>query len=296
MKKQLAATIWAVLAAVFYALNMPLSKMLLEDVQPTVMAALLYLGAGAGVGIMFLFGRRRSAAELLSKSDLPYVVGMILLDILAPILLMFGLQNTASASASLLNNFEIAATAIIALFIFKEAISPKLWVAIALVTASGIVLSVEDLSELKFSWGALLVLGAALCWGFENNCTRSISSKNTFQIVMLKGIFSGLGSLIISFVIGESLPGLGYAAAALGLGFVAYGLSIFFYIRAQSVIGAAKTGAYYAIAPFVGAFLSFVLLKEELTARYLIALAIMIVGTAVVVWDTFSGNKAKQDQ
>lgn len=286
--KMTVSILYAVLAAVFYALNMPVSKLLLKYIEPTMLAAFLYLGAGIGIGVLFLF-HRHEQAENLTKKDLPYTLGMIVLDVAAPICLMFGLAHTTSANASLLNNFEIVATSLIALFLFKEAVSKRLWLAILLITISSSVLSVEDLSGLRFSWGSLLVLAAAACWGLENNCTRSISSKNTYEIVTLKGIFSGLGSLIIAFCAGEKLPALPMMGMALLLGFVAYGLSIFFYIKAQSVLGAAKTSAYYAVAPFVGALLSFVFLREALTLRYVAAFLIMAAGTALVVRDTMAG-------
>lgn len=286
--KMTVSILYAVLAAVFYALNMPASKLLLKYMEPTMLAAFLYLGAGIGIGALFLF-HRHEQAENLTKKDLPYTLGMIVLDVAAPICLMFGLAHTTSANASLLNNFEIVATSLIALFLFKEAVSKRLWLAILLITISSSVLSVEDLSGLRFSWGSLLVLAAAACWGLENNCTRSISSKNTYEIVTLKGIFSGLGSLIIAFFAGEKLPVLPMMGMALLLGFVAYGLSIFFYIKAQSVLGAAKTSAYYAVAPFVGALLSFVFLREALTLRYAAAFLIMAAGTALVVRDTMAG-------
>ena len=263
---EIAAIGYAIAAAVFYALNVPCSKLLLENVAPTYMAAFLYLGAGLGVGAMYLFHHRHeSPTERLSKSDLPYTVGMVLLDILAPILLMIGVKLGTSANASLLGNFEIVATSIIALLLFKERVSRRLWTAIGLITLSSIILSFGGRGSFSFSVGSLFVLGATACWGLENNCTRSISEKSTYQIVTIKGICSGTGSLIIALVIGEKLPVLKYVLPVLLLGFVAYGLSIFTYIRAQKTLGAAKTSAYYAIAPFVGAFLSFVLLKEKLT-------------------------------
>lgn len=286
-KKNAAATLQAILAAAFYALNMPASKALLGSVDPTAMAALLYLGAGIGVGALYLLGRgRQDGSEPLGRADLPYVVGMIVLDVLAPICLMMGLSRTTAANASLLNNFEIVATSLIALLIFGEAISGRLWGAIALITLSSAMLSFEDASSLRFSWGSALVLLAALCWGLENNCTRKISEKNTYQIVTLKGIFSGLGALAVAALAGERLPDMKLCAVALALGFVAYGLSIFCYIKAQRVLGAAKTSAYYAVAPFVGAFLSFVFLREPLTVRYLEALAVMLAGSALVARDT----------
>lgn len=285
-KQNTKATYYAILAAVFYALNMPFSKVLLGNVPPTMMAALLYIGAGIGIGAIYMVERKNNSNNKLEKNDLPYTLGMIVLDILAPVFLMFGLLHTTSANASLLNNFEIVATSLIALAVFKEMVSKRLWVAIALITLSSGILSFEDMSSMKFSWGSLFVLAAALCWGMENNCTRKLSSKNTFEIVMLKGIFSGTGSLIIGISIGEKLPELKYCIVALIVGFVAYGLSILFYVKAQYILGAAKTSAYYAVAPFVGAFLSFICLHEPLTKNYLLALVIMLAGTAIVIADT----------
>ena len=293
--KRMIAIGYAILAAVFYAVNVPVSKVLLREVGPTTMAALLYLGAGVGIGMLSLFSRNsREKSEPLSKKDLPYVIGMIVLDIAAPIFLMLGISYGSSANASLLGNFEIVATTLIALFIFREAVSKRLWAAIALITLSSILLSFEGTDSFRFSYGSLFVLLATVCWGFENNCTRNIASKSTYEIVVLKGIFSGLGSLLIAFTMRESMPGTGYAVVALLLGFVSYGLSIFLYVRAQRVLGAAKTSAYYAVAPFVGAFLSFVFLKEQLSWKYLTALAVMIAGSALVVVDTLIRQHAHQ--
>ena len=287
------AILYALLAAVFYALNVPMSKILLEHVGTTMLAALLYLGAGIGIGLgagvaggIKRLTAKNTGIKRLIKKDFPFVVGMILLDIAAPIFLMLGLHYGTSSNASLLGNFEIVATTVIALFVFKEAVSKRLWGAIALITLSSILLSFEGADSLHFSYGSLFVLLATTCWGFENNCTRKISSKNTYEIVVLKGIFSGLGSMLIAFATGEHLPEIKYIGLALLLGFVAYGLSIFLYIRAQNVLGAAQTSAYYAVAPFVGASLSFLFLREPLTGIYLVALAVMIVGTALVVADT----------
>ena len=293
--KRMIAIGYAILAAVFYAVNVPVSKVLLREVGPTTMAALLYLGAGVGIGMLSLFSRNSwEKSEPLSKKDLPYVIGMIVLDIAAPIFLMLGISYGSSANASLLGNFEIVATTLIALFIFREAVSKRLWAAIALITLSSILLSFEGTDSFRFSYGSLFVLLATVCWGFENNCTRNIASKSTYEIVVLKGIFSGLGSLLIAFTMRESMPGTGYAVVALLLGFVSYGLSIFLYVRAQRVLGAAKTSAYYAVAPFVGAFLSFVFLKEQLSWKYLTALAVMIAGSALVVVDTLIRQHAHQ--
>ena len=287
-KNKLKAIMFAFLAAVFYAINVPISKVLLQHVGPTTMAALLYLGAGIGIGMMSLFNKKdREKAESLTKAELPYIVGMIVLDIAAPIFLMLGISYGSSANASLLGNFEIVATTVIALILFKEAVTKRLWVAIGLITLSSILLSFEGTDSFHFSYGSLLVIMATVCWGLENNCTRELSSKSTYQIVMLKGLCSGLGALVIALIKRESFPGIGYIAIALALGFVAYGLSIFMYVRAQNVLGAAKTSAYYAVNPLIGALLAFVFLSESLSWMYVIALIVMAIGSALVVVDTF---------
>lgn len=287
-QNKLKAIMFAFLAAVFYAINVPISKVLLQHVGPTTMAALLYLGAGIGIGMMSLFNKKdREKAESLTKAELPYIVGMIVLDIAAPILLMLGISYGSSANASLLGNFEIVATTVIALILFKEAVTKRLWVAIGLITLSSILLSFEGTDSFHFSYGSLLVIMATVCWGLENNCTRELSSKSTYQIVMLKGLCSGLGALVIALIKRESFPGIGYIAIALALGFVAYGLSIFMYVRAQNVLGAAKTSAYYAVNPLIGALLAFVFLSESLSWMYMIALIVMVIGSALVVVDTF---------
>ena len=285
--KNILAIFFAILASLLYAINIPFSKMLLKQISPTMMASYLYLGAGLGISIFYLITRKKeNKEEKITKKDMPYVIGMIILDILAPILLMVGLMSSSSSSASLLNNFEIVCTSLIALIIFKEFISKKMWIAILLITLSSFVLSIEDIENFKFSFGSILVLLATLCWGFENNCTKNLANKNVFKIVIIKGIFSGLGSLIIALILKEGFGDIIYILLTLLLGFVAYGLSIYFYIKSQGIIGAAKTSAYYSLSPFLGTFLSFLILKERLNLPYFIGLMIMIIGTVIVVLDT----------
>lgn len=286
-KQHITAILYAFAAACFYALNVPCSKVLLDDIAPTMMAAFLYLGAGLGVGIMYLpHLKKENCEERLGRKDLKYTVGMVVLDIIAPILLMIGISIGTSANASLLGNFEIVATTVIALLVFKEKVSKWLWAAIGFITVSSMILSFKGTGALNFSLGSLFVLGAAVCWGLENNCTRNISEKSTYQIVTIKGLCSGMGSLSIALVSGESFPSVRFVFSALLLGFVAYGLSIFTYIRAQKTLGAAKTSAYYAFAPFIGSFLSFAFLHEVLSPSYILALIVMIIGTGFVIYDT----------
>lgn len=272
----------AVLAAVLYAVNAPFSKQLLHSLPPTLTAGFLYLGAGAGMALIAVIRRIRKTAgreSKLTRAELPYTVAMIVLDIAAPVCLMFGLRSTPAASAALLNNFEIVATALIAWVVFRERIRVRLWLGILCVTAACALLSLENLQGMHFSKGSLLVLLAAVCWGLENNCTRKLSDKDPMEIVLLKGLFSGAGSLITGLCIGERVALWSDVPAALALGFVAYGLSIFFYVYAQRKLGAARTSTFYALAPFVSVFLSLALFREKPGYAFPAALALMALGT-----------------
>ena len=286
--KQTKPILFAVLAADLYALNSPFSKILLTGLSPTMLAALLYLGAGLGMlAVGFLQKRAGTAGKEkpLTKKELPYTVGMVVLDIMAPISLMSGLMMTTAANASLLNNFEIVATSLIALFLFREKISKRLWLGIAFVTVASILLSVEDYSSFSFSAGSFFVLLACVFWGFENNCTRKLSSKNPLEIVVIKGFGSGTGSLVIAAALGEFCANLPYMLLALLLGFFTYGLSILFYIYAQRYLGAAKTSAYYAVSPFMGAVLSLAIFRQIPSISFLTALFVMALGTYFVSTD-----------
>lgn len=291
MKKRNIASTFAVLAATLYAINIPLSKILLNYMDATMMAAFLYLGAGIGLllyGCVKKLAGKAQLREPLTRKELPYTIAMIVLDIAAPILLMFGVTRTNSANVSLLNNFEIVATSLIALCVFREVISRRLWAAIGLVTIASVILSFEGSDAFALNTGSLLVLGACICWGFENNCTKMISNKSSVEIVVIKGCFSGLGSLCIALLGGERIPEIKWILAVLLLGFVAYGLSINFYIMAQKELGAAKTSAFYSIAPFLGVAFSMILLQERPNVQFYLALIIMAASTVLMVKDTIA--------
>ena len=191
------------------------------------------------------------------------------------------LRDCLAANTALLNNFEIVATALIALLFFREAVGRRLWAAIGLVTVASILLSLDRGSvgeAFHFSKGSLLVLGTTVCWGLENNCTRQIADRDPMQIVTVKGFGSGLGAIGIALAIGEGFPQAKNIAILLLLGFVAYCLSIYCYTYAQRTIGAARPSTYYALAPFIGAAMSFLLLGEPLTPLFLVATAVMAAG------------------
>ncbi len=280
------AIVYAILAALFYGFGVPISKILLEYLSPYFMSSLLYFGAGFGMFIIVLFSKKQREVPLLktySIKDVKYIVMMVVLDIIAPILLMLGLLRTTASTVSLLNNFEIVFTSVIAMIFFKEIIGRKMWISIFFIVVSGILLSFEDFAGFHISIGALLVLGASLSWGLENNCTRMLSKGNPLYVVILKGLGSGIGAFIIAMMLHELSTEVVYIFLALLLGFFSYGMSLYFYISAQRYLGATRTSAYYAVAPFAGAIFSFVVLRESLTLVFGIAFIIMIFGAFLAI-------------
>jgi len=276
----------AIIAAALYGISSPLSKLLLVKIPPTFMAALLYIGAGTGMLLVNWYLRFRTPERMEAKitgRDLPYVLGMVGLDIAAPIFLMLGLTRTTAETAALLNNFEIVSTSLLAMIIFREAVGRRMWVSVTLITLASTILSIDSFRHLSLSPGSLFVLAACLCWGLENNCTRMLSLKDPLQIVVIKGFGSGLGALLITWAMRAFIWDSLYIAMALLLGFVAYGLSIFFYISAQRELGAARTSAYYAAAPFIGVIFSWTILHESLTGSFALAMGIMLLGTYFAV-------------
>lgn len=283
------SVVYAILAALLFGINAPFSKILLEEIDPLFLAALLYLGAGTGMTLLTVFNKKRRNASKearLTKKEMPSIILMILLDIAAPIFLLMGIKLTNSSTAALLGNFEIAATAVIAMIFFKEAIGKRMWMAIVFISLASVLLTISDVTAINLSIGAIFVMLSCICWGFENNCTRNLSIKDPVQVVVLKGFGSGLGALLIASIWGELSASLLYIILAMTLGFVAYGLSIFFYVKAQRGLGAARTSAYYAAAPFMGVFISWLVLKEPITFSFLIALVIMVLGS----WLALSEN------
>lgn len=277
---------YAIFAALFYGFSAPLSKLLLNHLSPYLLSALLYFGAGFGMLLIVLSNKKQREVPLpqrFKKSDVKFIILMIILDIIAPIMLMFGLLQTNASTAALLNNFEIVFTAVIAMIFFKEIIGKKLWIAVSLIVISGILLAFEDFTGFQVSIGALFVLGASLSWGLENNCTRVLSKGNPLDVVILKGLGSGLGALIIALFLNEVTGTWYHILFGLILGFFSFGMSLYFYISAQRELGAARTSAYYATAPFAGAIFSFIILREGLTVIFAIAFIIMLIGTYLVI-------------
>ncbi|MBN1935608.1 MAG: DMT family transporter [Anaerolineae bacterium] len=287
-RTQVYPIIQALLAAAMFGLSAPLAKLLLGQIEPIPLAAFLYLGSGIGLalykGIQRLRRTSRQAEAQVRRADIPWVIGALLTGgVAGPILLMVSLRHTPAATASLLLNFEGVATTLIAAAAFKEAVDRRVWWAIVLITLASVLLSWSSGSAWGISWGALGVLGACAMWGIDNNLTRNISAKDPLTTVAIKGLGAGSFSLLLALALGNPFPRWPAALGAMALGSVSYGLGIVLFILALRGLGAARTSALYGAAPFVGAIFSFLLLKESLTASFIIAFAMMIAGAALLL-------------
>jgi drug/metabolite transporter (DMT)-like permease len=270
----------ALLSAFLFGVSTPLAKLLLASVDPWVMAAMLYLGAGMGLAIVHLSRALLNVPAVeapLRRTDLPLLAIVILAGgVAGPILLMFGLARTDAASASLLLNLEGLATMGIAWIVFRENVDHRLLVgAMAILVGAGL-LSWQG--SASFDRGALLIAVACLCWGIDNNLTRQLSSADPVQIAMLKGLVAGTVNLTLALTYGASLPSIDLVLSALSIGFIGYGISVALFVVCLRQMGAARTGACFSLAPFAGAVVAILLLGEPLSLSLAIAGALMAFG------------------
>ena len=281
-----AGPVLSVLAAAFlFGLSAPLAKLLLGRADPVALAALLYAGVFLGpAAYRVAAGRFRGRGAPLGRRDLPWLAGAVLSGgIAAPILLMLGLGRVSGLTGSLLLNFEAAATALIAVLLFKENAGGRVWAALALMTAGGALLSwVPGEGRLEVA-GPLLVLAAMAGWGLDNNLTRQISGKDPVTIAMVKGLVSGAVSLTLAFSLGRGFPPGLPAAAGLAVGAVGYGLSLVLFIKGLKGLGAFRTGALFSVAPFAGAAASVIILGDRVGPGLAAAGLLMAAGVALVV-------------
>ena len=270
----------ALLSAALFGASTPFAKLLLGSVDPWMMAGLLYLGAGFGLAAVHASraALRIPAVEApLRRADGPWLALVILSGgILGPLLLMQGLARTDAAGASLLLNLEGLATMGIAWLAFRENVDRRLLLGAALILAGAALLSWQG--QASFQWGTLLIAGACLCWGIDNNLTRKLSSADPVQIAMLKGLVAGTVNLALAVANGAALPAAGALLATGIIGFLGYGVSLALFVLGLRHLGAARTGAYFSLAPFVGAVLAVLMLGEPLSANLVIAGCLMGVG------------------
>ena len=274
------ALTYALLAAFLFALSVPLGKTLMSSLEPLELSALCYLGSGLGLLVYKLLTAVSEEAPL-EKKDLPYVAGFTLAGgVLAPAFLFMGLRLSPSSSASLLLNFELVFTALIAVLFFKEHGGRRFWFAACLVTAGGMALSFEP-GGFALKPGLVLVALASLMWAVDNNLTAKISLKDPVNIAIIKGLAGGSVTLGLASYSGENMPALKPVLLALLLGFVGYGVSLVFLIRAMRELGASRAGAFFGSYPFMGAVLSFAWLGESPDARF--AAAFVLMGSAAAL-------------
>ena len=290
------AIIFAVIAAFFAALSPPLCKIVVTDIPPVTTAALLNLGAGVGIGIIGLLAQKTpliKGEKHLAKSDIPWIIGISAAEMLAAISMMAGLTLTAASNASLLNNFEIVTTALIALILFKEAVPKRLWVAIFLITLGCMITSFQGIESFVFSPGSLLVVLACVFWGFENNFVKRIADKSPVDVVVCKGVISGIGALIIAFMLGEQFPDIGTAVVVMALGIVIFGLNVLFLVYSERHLGVAKACTIYGINQFLAVIISCIIFLEIPSPLLIIAFVLMIPGVYLAA--TAKG-KRKEDK
>jgi drug/metabolite transporter (DMT)-like permease len=268
----------ALLAAALFGAGTPLAKLLVGEVPPVLLAGLLYLGSGIGLSVLIFFRRKSAAEATLTGKDVPWLGGAVLFGgVLGPVLLMGGLRYTPGSSASLLLNLEGVFTALLAWFVFHENFDHRIAVGLLLIVGGGAALSWQG-TVTGIPWGSVAIVGACLCWGIDNNLTQRVSACDPFHVAAIKGVAAGTINLAIGLGQGGTLPELPILAGALAVGFAGYGLSLALFVLALRHIGTARTGAYFSTAPFVGAALSLVLLKDTIGPLFLVAGLLMAVG------------------
>ena len=276
---QRTAIVYALASAALFGASTPLAKLLVGDVQPLALAGLLYLGSGVGLLAWFLLRKRDQRATSLSRADLPWLAGAILAGgVVGPALLMYGLTRSDGATASLLLNLEAVLTASIAWMVFRENVDRRVFLGMVAIVAGGVVLSWGEMPRGGGLTGPLLIAGACLAWAIDNNLTRRVSGGDAVTIAGLKGLIAGAANLSLALFQGASLPGTGILASAAAVGFFGYGISLVLFVVALRNLGTARTGAYFSVAPFFGAALALVVLRESPSAAFWIAAALMALG------------------
>jgi len=286
--------LFIIISACLFGVGLPLAKLLVRDVPPVTLAGLLYLGAFAGLSLYSLVRRRKAtgpdcSVTPLERKDLPWLTGAVVAGaVAAPILLLTGLTLVSGFSASLLSNLEGAATAVIAVLIFKENAGRRLWLALLCMTGAGMFLA-WDPSRGEFNvLGPLLIVSAMVCWGIDNNLTRHISDKDPIQITRIKSVAGGMISLLLALALGLKMPPVVAVALALLLGSFSYGMSLVFFIKALRGLGSFRTGAFFSLSPFIGAIASLIILREWIGWVMLPAAALVIVGVWLIYGERHS--------
>lgn len=273
--------LYALAAAALFGISAPFAKALLRGSSPELLAGLLYLGSGIGLSIVAALRRGdRDATEApLSRRDLPWLAAAIAFGgVIGPVLLMIGLTRTPASSASLLLNTEGVFTALLAWIVFRENVDKRIALGMLAIIAGGVVLTWEGRADFGGLAGPLAVAGACLCWGIDNNLTQKVSGGDPVQIAMVKGLTAGAVNTVLAAMLGARWPGFSTLSAALLLGFLSYGVSLVLFVLALRFLGTARTGAYFSVAPFVGAVAAIVGFGERPNWPFAIGAACMATG------------------
>ena len=274
--------VWLVLtAAVLFGVSAPAAKALLRGASPQLLGGLLYTGSGLGLAIVSVIRSRVQweTETRLARRDAPWLAAAILFGgIVGPVLLLVGLAQTPASSVSLLLNLEGVFTALIAWFVFRENVDRRIAFGMLLIVIGGAVLSWKG----RLAWGSLIgpaaVAAACVCWAVDNNLTQKVSGGDPVQVAMVKGLVAGSVNVGLALSLGANLPGVPTVGAALALGFVSYGVSLVLFVLGLRHLGTARTGAYFSVAPFVGAIVSIIAWREHPTALFFVGGAFMAAG------------------
>jgi drug/metabolite transporter (DMT)-like permease len=269
----------ALLAAIVFGATTPFSKRLGADVNPQVFAGLLYLGSGLVIGASLLVLPSKGRESSLQKVDVKALVGVVLFGgIIAPVLLLGGLQKSSAASASLLLNLEGVFTALGAWIVAREQAGRRVVTGMIAIVCGGLLLSLDPQGNFALNAGALGIVGACASWGVDNVLTRPLSIRDPRQVAVAKGMVAGTANLVMGLALGGRLPDPPIILAALTIGFVGYGVSLVLAVKAMRALGTARTGAYYGAAPFVGALIAIIWLREPVGPFFIPTLAFMGLG------------------
>jgi drug/metabolite transporter (DMT)-like permease len=267
-------------AAVLFGASTPLAKLLVGELAPLLLAGLLYLGSGVGLCAVRVLRDRGWRAPGLEPGEWPWFCAAILFGgVLAPVAFVSGLRSTDGSAAALLLNLEAVLTAVIAWVIFRENAGTRVVAGMIAIVAGGAVLAwPTEGSRSAAGWGALLIAAACLCWAIDNNLTRRVAGADALFIAGLKGLAAGTINTSLALALGAKTTEPAIVAATMSVGLVGYGLSLVLFVLALRGLGSARTGAYFATAPFIGAALALLLLDEPRSTAFWMAGGLMALG------------------
>lgn len=270
----------ALLAAALFGASTPLAKLLVGDVPPLWLGGLLYLGSGIGLAIWRTVRDRGWKPTGVRGNEWFWWLGAVFFGgILGPVALMFGLTHTNGSTASLLLNLEAVLTALLAWVVFRENADRRVVWGMVAIVAGGVVLSWPTGNTHATDWiGPSLIALACLCWAIDNNLTRKVSAADALFVAGSKGLIAGLVNGGLALTLGMPIPAPALVMATAAIGFLGYGVSLVMFVLALRGLGAARTGAYFSIAPFVGALVALVLLGESTTPAFWLACLLMALG------------------